>query len=321
MSRRRGRARSQSGILKPPKIRLQRSLSFDSSPSTKSRKRLRKVATAVVASNRIVRTAWTKKNKKKKKKGTKGKKKKRSQLEKFDRLMDRERTRSRARGNQFVRCFSSIKILPSGISDFFTGSFTYARPSPIYDGVLYVGDKGDAANCVRLQNLGITHIVNATRDIPNASPSRFEYINVSVNDDEATDLKRHFRRSNDFVRNAIRKGGRVMIHCRAGVSRSVTLCIAYLMQCEGMRLRDAFSLVESRRSIIRPNNSFLMQLAKYEVTLFKTSSVSQLTNPPWNFPQWFLFRATLPSSCSIVTKKTKAAGSSPGKKNALCVIM
>ena len=77
--------------------------------------------------------------------------------------------------------------------------------------------------------------MNATRDIPNTSPNRFEYINVNVDDDESTDLKRHFRRSNEFVRSAIRKGGRVMIHCRAGVSRSVTLCLAYLMQCEGMR--------------------------------------------------------------------------------------
>ena len=236
-----------------------------------------------------------------------------------------------------MRCFSSIRIFPSSVSDFFTGSFTYvvlnrcqgikhsmntlkyryARPSPIHDGVLYVGDKADAASCERLRNLGITHIVNATRDIPNTSPNRFEYINVNVDDDESTDLKRHFRRSNEFVRSAIRKGGRVMIHCRAGVSRSVTLCLAYLMQCEGMRLREAYSLVESRRNIIRPNNSFLMQLAKYEVTIFKTSSVSQLTSPPWNFPQWFLFRATLPSSGSIVAKKKAKSR----KKHSSCVIM
>ena len=182
---------------------------------------------------------------------------------------------------------------------------TQPTQSPIYNGILYVGDKADAANCVRLQNLGITHIVNATKDIPNSSPNRFKYINVAVDDDESTDLKRHFRRSNEFVKNAIRKGGRVMIHCRAGVSRSVTLCIAYLMQCEGMRLRDAFSLLESRRSIIRPNNSFLMQLAKYEVMLYKTSSVSQCTDVPWNFPEWFLFRATLPSNGSVVVSKKK----------------
>ena len=64
-SARRGRRRrSHSGIIKHPKIRPQRSLSFDSPPpSTKHKKRLRKVATAGIASNRI---AWGRKEKKKK---------------------------------------------------------------------------------------------------------------------------------------------------------------------------------------------------------------------------------------------------------------
>ena len=106
------------------KIRLQRSFSFDSPTAPKHRKRLRKVATVVLASNRV--QAWAKKKGKKKKK--KKKKNKKSQLEKFDQLMEKERTRSRARGNRYVRCFSSIRILPSSVSDFFTGSFTYSRP-------------------------------------------------------------------------------------------------------------------------------------------------------------------------------------------------
>jgi protein-tyrosine phosphatase len=40
------------------------------------------------------------------------------------------------------------------------------------------------------------------------------------------------------------EGGRVLVHCRAGVSRSATLCLAYLISCRGMSLNDAYDEVK-----------------------------------------------------------------------------
>ena len=155
-----------------------------------------------------------------------------------------------------------------GIKHSMNTSIRYAQSSPIHDGVLYVGDKADAASCERLRELGITHIVNATRDIPNTSPNRFEYINVN-DDDESTDT---LDEAMNF-KSAIRKGGRVMIHCRAGVSRSVTFVL--LISCnEGMRLREAYSLVESRRNIIRPYlhvRSAVTILNEFGIITYKSS--------------------------------------------------
>lgn len=45
----------------------------------------------------------------------------------------------------------------------------------------------------------------------------------------------------------------MLIHCFAGMSRSATIMIAYLMKKIRVRCDDARDIVKGRRSIIRPN--------------------------------------------------------------------
>jgi len=52
------------------------------------------------------------------------------------------------------------------------------------------------------------------------------------------------------------KGGGVLVHCYAGVSRSATCTIAYLMQEREMSFEDAFSFVSKQRPVIFPNMGF-----------------------------------------------------------------
>ena len=62
-----------------------------------------------------------------------------------------------------------------------------------------------------------------------------------------------------------RCGGRkVLVHCQAGVSRSPTLVVAYLMALYGRPLMETFQLVKQRRQIIAPNFSFMGQLLEFE---------------------------------------------------------
>lgn len=56
----------------------------------------------------------------------------------------------------------------------------------------------------------------------------------------------------------------VLVHCVAGVSRSVTVTLAYLMQRHRLSLRDAFELVRSRKTDIAPNFHFMRQLHSFE---------------------------------------------------------
>ena len=49
-------------------------------------------------------------------------------------------------------------------------------------------------------------------------------------------------------------------HCAAGVSRSASILIAYLMREKKMKYQEAHDFVKSKRSIIIPNSGFVQQL-------------------------------------------------------------
>lgn len=55
-----------------------------------------------------------------------------------------------------------------------------------------------------------------------------------------------------------------LVHCKMGVSRSASTVIAYAMKEYGWTLEKAYNFVKQKRSITRPNDSFMRQLAEYE---------------------------------------------------------
>lgn len=59
-------------------------------------------------------------------------------------------------------------------------------------------------------------------------------------------------------------GGRVLVHCQAGISRSATICLAYLMHTQRVKLDEAFDFVKQRRQVISPNLAFMGQLLQFE---------------------------------------------------------
>lgn len=73
--------------------------------------------------------------------------------------------------------------------------------------------------------------------------------------------------------------GRVLVHCQAGISRSATICLAYLMMKKRVRLEEAFEFVKQRRSIISPNFSFMGQLLQFESQVLATSCAVEAASP------------------------------------------
>ena len=66
--------------------------------------------------------------------------------------------------------------------------------------------------------------------------------------------------------------GKVLIHCQAGISRSPTIVIAYLMKVNKLTMNNAYNEVKDKRCIIGPNIIFLSQLYDFEKNLIESSN-------------------------------------------------
>lgn len=81
-----------------------------------------------------------------------------------------------------------------------------------------------------------------------------------------------------FLLQIALSGGKTLTHCVAGVSRSASICIAYLMKHHNLSLLEAYNHVKEKRSSIRPNCNFFRQLMDYELQLFGCNTVSMVYN-------------------------------------------
>ncbi|KFO61727.1 Dual specificity protein phosphatase 22, partial [Corvus brachyrhynchos] len=77
-------------------------------------------------------------------------------------------------------------------------------------------------------------------------------------------LARHFRESIKFIHECRLTGEGCLVHCLAGVSRSVTLVVAYIMTITDFGWEDALSVVRAARSCANPNMGFQRQLQEFE---------------------------------------------------------
>lgn len=75
-------------------------------------------------------------------------------------------------------------------------------------------------------------------------------------------------------------GGKVLVHCEAGISRSPTICIAYIMRTQKLRLNEAFEIIKQRRSVISPNFSFMGQLLQFESEVLSNAPALAATPQP-----------------------------------------
>src|SRR5271169_701607 len=120
----------------------------------------------------------------------------------------------------------------------------------------------------KLQSLGITHIVNATAEENNFFEDQFVYHRIPLYDKTSERAALFFDEFIDFVSSALAGHGKVMIHCKEGISRSVTLVLAYRMIREHITLRKAFEDIKVVRPHVEPNPGFLQELRELEFAIW-----------------------------------------------------
>uniref|UniRef100_A0A8C9LAR9 Dual specificity phosphatase 22 n=1 Tax=Pavo cristatus TaxID=9049 RepID=A0A8C9LAR9_PAVCR len=91
-----------------------------------------------------------------------------------------------------------------------------------------------------------------------------KYLCIPAADSPSQNLARHFRESIKFIHECRLTGEGCLVHCLAGVSRSVTLVVAYIMTITDFGWEDALSVVRAARSCANPNMGFQRQLQDFE---------------------------------------------------------
>lgn len=73
----------------------------------------------------------------------------------------------------------------------------------------------------------------------------------------------HFDETHAWIAKALAEGGQVLVHCYAGVSRSASIVIAYVMKELNLDFDTAYQLVHRARPVVSPNEGFEKQLRFY----------------------------------------------------------
>ena len=136
----------------------------------------------------------------------------------------------------------------------------------------------------RIRDLGITCIINCTVDMPLLNIPSVETIRISIDDLPTVTISTYFERCIEKICETKKKGGKTLVHCMAGVSRSATIVLAYLMKGHGMTLRDAYYLLKARRSVIQPNVGFFRQLMEFEKKIYGKGTVHFVSSPVGAIP-------------------------------------
>ncbi|KAJ4464627.1 protein-tyrosine phosphatase-like protein [Lentinula edodes] len=137
--------------------------------------------------------------------------------------------------------------------------FTNIPPSvdEIVDKQLFIGNLSAAVSSELRKQLGITHILSVCPEFPSTG---LNHLTIAVDDSEYEDLLIRLPEACRFIQNALNNGGKVLVHCVMGVSRSATVLSAYLMQSRKLNPSQALELIRTCRPCVQPNYGFLKQL-------------------------------------------------------------
>lgn len=128
---------------------------------------------------------------------------------------------------------------------------------------LFIGNIRDSKDQEQLQKNRITHILSIH---DNAAPvlKDMKYLCIQIADTPDQNLSQHFHECIQFIHDARASGGSVLVHCLAGVSRSVTVSVAYIATVTEHDWMVCLDAVRQARTVANPNYGFQKQLHAFQ---------------------------------------------------------
>jgi len=149
---------------------------------------------------------------------------------------------------------------------------------------LLIGGFAAANKRAHLEDHGVTHVLSVAAELADeyrVFPKHFQYLFIHAYDMVSHDMTVHFEDAFRFIDSAMEhktgegKPGKVLIHCAAGISRSATILMAYMMRTFRMPYRTALRYVKSSRPFVCPNGGFVRQLEAFEQHKFDVEALKK----------------------------------------------
>lgn len=164
---------------------------------------------------------------------------------------------------------------------------------------LFLGNADVAGNSAWLLSANVTHIVNVASEVPNYYEKiffnddefQFTYRKEAFNDSEHENIMPKLHDLTDFIKKGLESGS-VLVHCKMGQSRSVSIIYAYLIKHGGMTLQLAKRFIEEELKVLtKLNNGFKRQLMEFEKEIRNVAEAShdffvlpkRISTPPAQF--------------------------------------
>lgn len=136
---------------------------------------------------------------------------------------------------------------------------------PNADKTIYIGDALSSENRGMLAKHGIKHIISLGPIKDYKTFQEINYHRIEINDIFDADITKHFSDTCKFIENATSP---ILVHCQMGISRSVTIVIAYLIY-KKIGYYEAIKHVKSSRKCANPNFGFQAQLLAWDAKYSK----------------------------------------------------
>jgi dual specificity phosphatase 12 len=129
---------------------------------------------------------------------------------------------------------------------------------------IWIGPVGAATDLIFLIQNNIKHVINLSG--LNIFQYKFiRYYNIYIADHPSKDISVYFQNCHFIIDKATQKNENILINCYAGISRSATICLSWLMKELDINYLTALELLRICRPICRPNEGFIKQLKNYEI--------------------------------------------------------
>jgi hypothetical protein len=133
---------------------------------------------------------------------------------------------------------------------------------------IYLGSYQNGACAYEgLKMLGIKYnlMIGHREQMPLPFPNDIKYKFIELPDQSTANIEQYFEECIDFIETTLRSDphANILVNCWAGVSRSATIVIAYLIKNFCLNYLEAFEMVRKARDWINPNKGFRHKLIQW----------------------------------------------------------